>query len=103
MDASSIPAKTGHSAQVTRSDMDFSALLESLRSTPGGEGATVAEICKQTGKSKQSVRDLLRLAIDSGKVRVAKKMVKDIGDRLTFVPSYVICEPETIVREQVRL
>lgn len=103
MDSPSLPTKTGHSAQVTISTMDFSPLLASMRSTSSGEGMTTAEICKSLGKSKLTVRAMLKTALQNGTVRRTEKLEEGIDGRWRPVPAFVICESEMVVREQVAL
>lgn len=90
-----------HSPSVTKSTIDFSSLLNSMRSTSGGEGMTTAEICESLGKSELTVRKMLRKAMVDGTVRRTEKYKDCLDGRARPVSAYVICEPGTIIREQV--
>jgi response regulator of citrate/malate metabolism len=73
--------------------LDFSALLDSMRTT-GGEGMTTAEICDELGCSALTARRMIAKAIDDGKVRVTHKMGRRIDGKPAQIPSYVILESE---------
>ena len=89
------------SPSVAKSTIDFSALLNSMRTAPTDEGLRAEEIAEQTGIGVGTVRKRLGRAVEMGLVRRAKKTMIRCDGEPARVSSYVICEPEMVVREQV--
>ena len=95
-----------NSSNITRCETDFSALLDSMRAAPGGEGVTAEEIADTLSMSVETVRKRLRRALELGLVRRTKKRIIRLDGNPTTVPSYAICDSErsvTMFPEQVRL
>ena len=78
------------SPAVTKCDIDFSNLLELMRQDENKGGMRAKDIAKQWGCSRRKALDLLGVAKEMGLVRATRVRFKDLCDRDTEGPGYVL-------------
>ena len=84
--------------------VSYEELVQSLQSIAGRKAKvpdgfkTIAEMCSEWNASEKSVRKVLKLASESGRLEVSRKVVPRIDKALKSVPIYRILNSKEKVK-----